>query len=141
MIRFEIEGLDEMEAHLKDWAPKEADKVMRAAVQGVVSYIRKDVVQHTPVGPTGNLKRSIKTRTRRTGNGRFGGEVYSRAPHWHLVNFGTGERVQRSGRRTGKSPARKFVTVAIAKGAKHFQRVANEAFARKYWRDLAKRIG
>lgn len=69
---------------------REVNKVLKLAAKP----IRKAARTLAPVGPTGNLKRSIKTKTLK------GGAVTVRpdfkiAPHAHLVVSGTGERFRR----------------------------------------------
>ena len=97
------------------------DMETREAIRGVVSRtskaIAKEARARAPVGPTGNLRKSIKARKVKTMDG-LSMTVAPRqgtAPHRHLVHEGTGQRTQHStGRNVGRMTANPFMLGAIA---------------------------
>ncbi len=77
---------------LKDIDKYDADKQkrIRKVIAEGTKKVRERAIQLAPKGPTGNLKKGIKSFL--VGDGREG-TVTSTAPHSALVEFGTGNRV------------------------------------------------
>lgn len=110
MIDFtvEIEGLASLNAALVELGRK-APQALRPAINKAVTPLVRAVKAATPVGPTKNLKRSItrkvytsqrtKTIIGLAGARRAGKGV--KAPHEHLVRFGTKPRYRKQ-KSTGK---------------------------------------
>jgi HK97 gp10 family phage protein len=98
-------SLDELRAELKklpsNLAAKHLGAAMRKAIQPGLTALR----QNTPKGPTGNLRKSIKTKVKiypKQGNAvglvgySWGGD--SKGYHQGFIEFGTKERQTKSGR-------------------------------------------
>ncbi len=93
MADFQILGLDELNQTLAELGKSlEADKV-EPVLYDSAKIITEEVKKRAPVGPTGNLKRSIVTKKlRKIGNHpRPSIAAVDRkiAPHAHFVEFGT----------------------------------------------------
>ena len=97
--------------------------------------IRKAGRSNSPVGPTGNLKRSIKTKVLRRGAVTVRSD-FRVAPHAHLVIRGTGERFRKRasvqlgalsfavrGASTGAMPANDFMARAERSSGDRAQRL------------------
>ena len=95
-----------------DIKPNTVKRIARKAA----SPIRSRARQLVPVGPKGNLKRSIKIGVSKfpkasRAAGVFVGPNYGRGkypgPHGHLVAFGSGERRHATGKSTGRAMSNK----------------------------------
>lgn len=78
--------------------------------------VRDRIKLKAPLGPTGNLKKAAYAAglPERVGKPAvaFAGIRPRKAPHAHLVEFGTVQRAHRSGKSTGNVPARPFIRPA-----------------------------
>ncbi|MDD4986689.1 MAG: HK97 gp10 family phage protein [Dehalococcoidales bacterium] len=114
MTEIIIEGMAELEGQLKKLSKQlGADKV-----EPVLYEAAKDLAQaiksHTPKH-TGQLRKSIRARKlkRYLDNAAAGAGVdQKKAPHAHLVEYGTAQRHHKSGKSVGSMPARPFVRPA-----------------------------
>lgn len=68
----------------------EKQKKIRKVIADGTKNVKSRALQMTPKGPTGNLKKGIKDHL--VGDGREG-IVLSTAPHAHLLEYGTGNRL------------------------------------------------
>lgn len=92
----QVLGTDELEKVLSQFAPRIANNLMRATVHGVASEITKKAKIRVPVR-TGNLKRSLKTKRRRSKPGQpvadvvaeSGKNVKNDGFYWRFVEYGT----------------------------------------------------
>lgn len=92
-----IEGVKEVTETLKDVSPAEANRIAKRTVTRIARDVRDDVRARAPKGPTGNLRRAIKSRRTRGAQGQAEAEVWvdrsggrsGRGYHWHLIEFGT----------------------------------------------------
>lgn len=117
-VVIQVTGLKELRAALRQMdagLPREMTKVHRMIAKTIVAA----ALPHVPVGPTGNLKRSVREgATARQAIGRAGsGKVpYAAAIHWGEgsgnLNFTTGRTVGRANRNI---PARPFLWAAAQK--------------------------
>ena len=82
-------------------------RVIARATKAVAS----EAIRRAPVGPTGNLKRGITY----TINPNYG-DVLSKAPHSHLIEFGTGERIVYPDRKKGPKHAMRMPDGRFVKG-------------------------
>ncbi len=93
------------------------DKVEPVMLDGA-KVVARDAKSRAPVGPTGNLKRAVRTRQLRQ-IGRYPRTAIAavdrkKAPHAHLIEYGTKPRVQKTtGRPTGIGPAIPFFRPAV----------------------------
>lgn len=112
-----LEGVDRLEARVKQimLSADDADKVEPVLLKAA-DVIADSARSKAPEGPTGNLKRGIRSTLLRRLLGRpaaGAGVDYAIAPHAHLVEFGTSARHQKSGKYTGIGPAKPFLRPAI----------------------------
>lgn len=114
-FRFTVD-FSELE-YMLNQLPKEMSKtVLRNALKKAAKPTQEAAEANAPVGPTGNLKGGIivstklKDRTVRSKTGVivFVGADAVKAPHAHLVEFGTGPRFHESGKYVGQMPANPF---------------------------------
>ena len=114
-------------------------RVIARATKAVAS----EAIRRAPAGPTGNLKRGI-TYTIKPNYG----EVLSKAPHSHYVEFGTGERVvypdpKKGPKHAMRMPDGRFVKGDIYNGkmtAHPFMRPALESQRSKIETDIVKAV-
>jgi len=113
MFEVKLKGDKELERTIKKLSKcLEPDEVESVFLKGAKA-IARDAKSRAPRGPTGNLKKAIVAKTlRRIGNKpapAIAAVDYGKAPHAHLVEYGTGPRYQKkTGRYTGQMPARPF---------------------------------
>lgn len=104
---------------------------IQAGFNEAAERMRGLVETEAPNGPTGNLKKGIVAGELKSDN-EPGSYVASRAPHSHLVNFGTAERVQTTtGRRTGVMPANAFFDRGVRAGRLSARRIIYDAVAKE----------
>lgn len=92
-----VEGIKPLTKTLKDVSPTEARNIARRAVTSLARVLRDDMRGRAPLGPTGNLRKAIKSRRAEGSRDRAEAEVWvdrsggksGRGYHWHLVEFGT----------------------------------------------------
>lgn len=126
VFKFKIEGARELEEVLERLPISMGKAVLRAAARKALKPVRDRAEELAPVGPlqsrrgekksAGKYKKSFIVSTtlnknqqraaRKLGESRHAVNVYvgSTDKKAHLIEFGTGQRVQRSGRRTGAMP-------------------------------------
>lgn len=99
---------------------KRYDKEMQGKIRNVIAKgtiaVMKAAIIKAPMGPTGSLKAGIHSEMERE---KPQGIVKSDAPHSHLVEFGTVERIASNDPRKGKKAMRindKFVSGVIRTG-------------------------
>lgn len=84
----------------------------QAAVKAAARAFLPSLKRATPVGPTGNLKRSMILKTARYGSGVVVGYIgpnwWNHGRHGHLVEAGTVRRATSAGLDRGIMPARPF---------------------------------
>ncbi len=75
-----------------DWPDNEVHsrEVLRAAMWDMVQIVYAEAEERVPVGPTGNLKKSLGARVEKNGER---GIVYARARHAYLVHEGAAAHV------------------------------------------------
>jgi HK97 gp10 family phage protein len=134
---FHVEGLKELEQMLDKLSKSMAKTVLRNALKKAGQPIADAAKSMAPVGPTGNLRESITVSTKlkksqrpggyrdRTAVNVYVGNDYTKGPHAHLVEFGTGPRVLDKPRaatiggnvvmitHTGQMPAKPFMRPAF----------------------------
>lgn len=92
----EVIGDDELAKVLGEFAPRVANNLGRAVIHGIASEIAKRSKRNVPIR-TGNLKKAIKAKRRRSKPGKPISDVIStegrNAKHdgfyWRFVEFGT----------------------------------------------------
>ncbi len=124
-VTWELQGMEQLNRNLekviKSLSPEEIEPILLASAKQVAD----DARSNAPLGPTGNLKRGIVAKTlRRIGNEpapSIAAIDFRIAPHAHLIEFGTVERHQKSGKSTGVSPAHPFFRPAWDKNRGHIE--------------------
>ncbi len=125
MITVDLIGARELQRAFKTLEKKVQRSVGRKGITAGSTPLMKRIRALAPVGPTGNLKKSIGRKYK-----RFGGvDVVIVGPriktgeasgqHAYIVEYGTKERFTESGASRGVMPARPFMRPAFAqtKGA------------------------
>ena len=91
--QIELVGQRFLELALVAMSQKVQRKTVLKAIRPGAAILRLRLRQTTPVGPTGNLKRSIRSKTMRGMPPAI--EVSISAPHVHLVHEGTKARMRK----------------------------------------------
>lgn len=140
-MQLQIEGLQEMQSLLEDFAPNVARNLARSVTLDIAKQIMTDAKQNVPVD-TGILKRSLKAVRRRSSPNNPKASVVARAVktrrngnvttqsanHWVFVEYGT-----------RKMNARPFIKPASDRMKARMPQVMREAFGRKFEEMLARR--
>jgi len=88
-----ITGLKPLQKKMRRWPDKLRKRVNGQATKAAVNPIARAIRKAAPVGPTGNLKRSITTRMKRYQQGDWFeatvGPKWPMGAHGHLIEFGT----------------------------------------------------
>lgn len=111
-IRVEIEGMDELIKAAKELGEEMLDELENGA-ESAAQEIAKEANSRAPIGQNRKLRGSFITKRlpRRQGlpAAVMVGNDYNRAPHAHLVEFGTGPRYHAgTGKYVGQMPANPF---------------------------------
>lgn len=128
-----IEGMRELTETLKDVSPAEGRRIARRTVTRIGRLVRDSARQRAPEGPTGNLKRSIKSRGARGGPDEAGAKVYADKSggrtgsgyHWHLLEFGT-----------VKMPAQPFINPTL----EEYRPAIPVIYRREWWPQYSKEM-
>lgn len=119
-----VTGVEELDRSISNLDTRSQKRIARPAVSRAMTFLKRKIQKAAPVGPTGNLKKSIGTRFKKdrgVTSGKVGidvGEAAKRkydvsAPHGHLVALGTQQRQTESGANRGKMPKNDFVSDTI----------------------------
>lgn len=89
-------------------------RILNKAISPVARRVRQSLRSATPIGPTGNLKRSITSVARKySGSGivlnYVGPNWWNQGRHGHLVEGGTAMRYTKQGFRRGAATAKPFL--------------------------------
>jgi hypothetical protein len=89
---------------------RESSKALKGAIRKAGQFLKPKVKAEAPKGPTGNLRKKVGSRVRksRRHNG-FYAAVRSFAPHHHLVVQGTNDRFTKAGAFRGRMPQNAYV--------------------------------
>lgn len=133
-VKVSLEGVYVVLKKLEDIDKKVRRKVLRAAVTKTARLIARDTKAAIP-RRTGKTRKVVAVQTQfRDGQaiGKIGAKKGSHMTRvFHLVEFGTGLRVQRkSGRRTGRMPAHPSLRPALEKNGPKFGAILQDEFHR-----------
>lgn len=114
----EIQGKAEFEKTLRELAKALPNDKVEPIMLAGAKIIAQDARRRAPVGLTGNLKKAIITKLlRKIGNwprSAIAAVNRKKAPHAHIIEFGTSRRYQKTtGRYTGIGPAKPFFRPAV----------------------------
>jgi len=120
-----IEGVDKLVRRFKklERAYGMRGELLEGALLGASKIVRRRVQANAPLGPTGNLRRSVVAK-------KFNYQLNNKpaafcaidrriAPHAHLVEYGTAERHWKSGKSTGHMPAKPFFKPGVEQSTPH----------------------
>lgn len=144
---FTVVGLRQILKRLESLEPKKQKTAMQRAMLKAARPIVRAAKASAPssgkkrkneAGRKLNLKDNIKARAfRKLRKGEISAVKISNAPHAHLLEFGTQERVQEStGRRLGEGPAKPFLGPAVTANEDAFM----QAFADELEIQIAKAL-
>jgi len=151
MSTVRIEGVKELTRTLTNISPAEGRRIARRTVTSIARDVRdtaRSRLDMVTSAGTGNLRRSLKSRQTRAGKDEAAAQVYADTSggrsgmghHWHLVEYGTGPRVQSStGRRTGSMPATPYITPSVEEWRGKMPRVYQQRWWNEYEREMLKR--
>jgi len=128
-----VVGIDDVMKALGDMAPKYAKNLIRSTVHGVASEIAKKVKEKVPVN-TGNLKKSVKAKRRKSPPDKPVSEVYFTAGkdakndgfYWRFIEHGT-----KGNSKHNAIPARPFVQPIKDEFAQKMPDIIREQFVKK----------
>ncbi|MCK9569856.1 hypothetical protein M0R72_13010 [Candidatus Pacearchaeota archaeon] len=112
-VEIKIEGIEKAEKRIDGLIIHIESGVEKINMQEA-QFLRGKVRKEAPQGPTGKLKRNVKAfyLAQRGSNPRTAivkvGQAKYEAPHAHLVESGTAERFQKSGKSVGAMPGEPF---------------------------------
>ncbi len=94
---FDVSGIEDVQKLLREKVPDKANAIMRTTIHGIAAEITKKAKQNVQV-KTGTLKKSIKTRRRKSRPDNPISEVYithgkgvkNDGFYWRFVEYGTG---------------------------------------------------
>jgi hypothetical protein len=96
---------------------RQSGEAMKKAIRKGVQYLKPKVKLEAPKGKTGNLRKGVKYKVKKSRKygGAYYGAVRSFAPHHHLVVAGSKPRYTNSGAYRGIMPANGYVDRAADK--------------------------
>ena len=138
MISFKVEGLKDIQKILDDAGPKHSRNLMRATIQLVASNIAKDAKRRAPRGESGDLKRAIKAKRKKSHPTRPISDVIVEhgkgarydAYYWRFVEHGTQGK--------GGQSARPFIGPAAEAARANFEKVLADSFGKKLEQALSR---
>jgi hypothetical protein len=113
-----VDAVD-LQQKLSALSAQELKQIYTQTIRSVTVPLRRAVKSATPVGPTGNLKRSITSVVRYYGEfhiamGFVGPNWWNRGRHGHIVELGTKKRYTKTGENRGMTTARPFIGPVFA---------------------------
>jgi HK97 gp10 family phage protein len=143
----EIKGIEEVADLLLTVTPRESRNILRRTTVTIARTVRDEVRKRAPVGPTGNLQRSIKSKRNSDERTLISAQVYAdrsggrsgKGYHSHLVEFGTRPRQKQSGAYSGVGPAQPFINPAADSLRGEIPGMYRDQFGRELEKELAKR--
>lgn len=128
-ITFEVDGINAVIRRLDELERRASKRIVRRALSRAAAIVVKAMKQAAPVGPTGNLKRSIGRKEKRINAGymqiagprtRFKKQgLKVSGQHAYFVEHGTAERAHKSGKSTGRMEATHVFEEAFESVAAH----------------------
>lgn len=133
-----VTGMDELEKAIKALPDKLVRKELRAANRASANIIRRESKANAKARTnkkTGKLVGGFAQRQRTYKLRRILTVIHARAPHAHLLEYGTQPRYQPNGKYVGEGPALRFMTDAYhdkkGEAAKLFKQRALEGLERQ----------
>jgi HK97 gp10 family phage protein len=112
---FEVRGLNPLLAALRNLERRDATRALRTGVRKAANHVRKHARAGAPV-LTGNYKKSLRVKSLRLRGGEVAavkiGPQGKSGAHGHLIELGTGDRIQKTtGRSTGRMPRMRHLQI------------------------------
>ena len=138
-------------AFLREFPERVRRDIINSAASAGATYIRKQAkknIEQNGSVESGGLRDSMRTRKKRGMNGIY--QIFSTAPHAHLVEWGTGPRKFKKPRQvriggkwvvvesTGSMPAKPFFRPAVDENHPEILRRMRERLARRMAAEAAK---
>lgn len=143
-----IDGLEDMTKLLKDISPREGKNIARRTVTKTAAKVRTAMRKRAPKGPTGNLRKAIKSRRTKGKGDKVSAEVFvdksggpsGKGYHWHFVEYGTGPRtVKKTGAKVGAMPAQPFIVPTIEEYRPQIPAIYRTQWWTEYEKEMHKR--
>lgn len=131
MFEFDWNGFDKSVEEAIRMYPNTAEKKLRKATR----EIKKLAEQAYPKSITGNLKENWHTKYDVVNTTQVEGQVFSKSPHYHLVERGHEKIV--NGKSSGHVPGKFFFKSMIESDG---ERIANEQY-QSLLKELSKKLG
>ena len=131
-----LEGQEEFKVRVSNFnhiLATDLEKIVRRNA----TRVTKEGKKNAPVGPTANLQNSIRSKdvSQKLGlsykHAKTTAARKGRAPHRHLVELGTRERITKRGASRGRMPSNPFMARAESAVAPQYQREIRERIFRK----------
>lgn len=124
---------DEVTRALDQLDARGSAKALKDAVRASGRYLKPKVKAAAPKGPTGNLRRKVGARVKRSRveAGSYYAVVTSFARHRHLVISGTKNRFTKAGAFRGRMPANPFISRVADAHEDAAIRIAQDELARQ----------
>jgi HK97 gp10 family phage protein len=123
---------DEVTRALDNLDSKQSANAIKAAVRKAGQFLKPKVKAEAPKGPTGNLRKKVGSRVKRSRQrDGYYAAVRSFARHHHLVVQGTGDRFTKSGAFRGRMPANPYIDRAADAWENQAIDVAEQELARQ----------
>lgn len=132
-MKIRVEGVNLLLHRLDNLSLGLRNRIHKRAVTKGATVIRKEVRKQTPVGPTGNLKKSVASVIRKYGQDRFVaviGHSWPEGAHAHLIEYGTQLRSTKSGKSTGRVPPNPFMRRSLNATAEAALEVVRQELAK-----------
>jgi len=138
-FKFNVKGLENVDAILNEIAPKNAKNLMRATIHGYVGRIAKQAKNNVRVD-SGTLKKSIKAKREKSSpfnpkSSLFittGRSAKNDAFYWRFVEYGTsGPTAQ---------PPRPFIWPAIQQMESQKEKIMSEEFGKKLEKSIKREL-
>ena len=108
-MKVKLKGTKNVEKQIKKAMKKFEHRQIRPIFEKEAETLKNQVKSNTPVGETRNLRDSIRTLEMPQDPIVYLVAVdRNKAPHAHLVEFGTADREQQTGKSVGSMPANPF---------------------------------
>ena len=122
----EILGEKDIERIFNEIAPKHARNLARSTVAGVAREVAKEAKKEAPKGRTGQLRRSIKTRRKKSPPDKPVSVVHvlKAAFYWRFVEYGTSGPVPQD-----PNP---FIMRSLEKVKANYKNIFREQFGKKF---------
>ena len=123
---------EEVTRALDNLDSRQSTNALKGAIRKAAQFLKPKVKAEAPKGPTGNLRKKVGYRTKRSRErDGYYAAIRSFAPHHHLVVQGTGDRFTKSGAFRGRMPANPYIDRAADAWENQAISIAEQELARQ----------